>query len=75
MLIGLRHSAVSSTCKLLQTARVPNLIRKRAPDRESFKDWLFAAQTDREFYGTSDQFRPTLQNPTNARGPGRRGGR
>jgi hypothetical protein len=82
MVIGLRHSAVSSTltckkkkavaCKLLQT--VPNLIWKRARDREPFNGRCFATPTDREFYGTSDQFPPTLQNPPNPRCPGRRGG-
>jgi hypothetical protein len=85
MVIDPRRSAVSSTltckkkkagaCKLLQTARVPNLIWKRARDRESFNGRRLAAQTDREFYGTSDRFPPTLQNPPNPRCPKRRGGR
>jgi hypothetical protein len=48
---------------------------KRARDRELFNGRRFAAQTDREFYGTSDQFPPTLQNPPNLRCRGRRGGR
>jgi len=68
----LHHSAVSSTCKLVQTARVPNLIRENERPIANHLRLALCLGSDRprNFTEPAYQFRPTLQNPTNARGPG-----